>query len=988
MCQAISRVAVLLILFGGFVSVPQAIAVEVCEFTKGSRISVETTIPKTVVAGTNTTILLAVTNDSDFPVTGLQVELALRDTVRPRVYQDIFSGIQGISLAPGQTNTFAVDWTISPFTPSGEYSLVALINQSGGDTHTYSVSDSFSVVSELTAGISLQEHMLMISGYVHTGATVAETDLRTPTVLQIPVTNNTDQAANGQLAVHVFQGVSPIADYLVHSDTKIVSIASGDVVMTSFTLPPLQPTVHTVQLELRHSGRTETLRLQVQDHSPLPVVSAIGFERYPLRYGDALYACVSGAIQDNTSVIFSIVNDSGSTIQQTTVPITPGGQVVTPVTVRSVPPSFQLLAHVTVEDTVVSGREQSVSCDAVHNQGCAVSAGPRTGALPVAIGFIVVSTIAMSGAWLLITSLRTRRFQRQLASQLMGVVLVGVAITAPVIAMADTIVPPLPEPPTLIEPPLPPPPATTIPLLPALPSIPGLTPTPLPETPVLPPTPPVVIPTPTIPATPATPNSAPLPPAIAHNHTGFIGVSETIGIRAVDPDGDALFYEVDWTMNGVVDQRIPVFGTVSSGIEVFTNRTWATPGTKTFQARAVDIHGAHSSWTSTTILIELPAAASVTLEARTPSTPWSASDLTVQTSDAVLIRWSSSNATVCTSDDFTTSNAPLNLTGVTVPTPAPGTHTDFQITCTGTGVPASDTIRVTTSVLPLPTVTVTSFVNGVGPGGDQMVAPGQTVEIDWQATNATHCTGINLTTGAAPNTAGRVPVTLPAPGAASLPYGVTCSNAAGESVFGTVAIGVHPPVSLTLQARTATTGWHAGVLSITPTDTLYFGWSSINATQCTSGDFVVGTGVTTNKTDVPITPIPSVGDSQSYTLTCTGPGGSASQTMTITTVNNASTLSIPVDPQPNLIATPTVVRHGERSTLQYSVVHADTTCEITGPKLTIPYSFTPSVGNLSGTVSSPEITTRQIYTLTCTLPTGETYSDTTTIDTVGLIEEV
>jgi outer membrane protein assembly factor BamB len=68
---------------------------------------------------------------------------------------------------------------------------------------------------------------------------------------------------------------------------------------------------------------------------------------------------------------------------------------------------------------------------------------------------------------------------------------------------------------------------------------------------------------------------------------------------SIDPDGDDIFYLIDWG-DGTVDDW---FGPYPSGEIIEINHQWSEPGTYEIRAKARDIHGAESSWSDPFIII-------------------------------------------------------------------------------------------------------------------------------------------------------------------------------------------------------------------------------------------------------------------------------------------------------------------------------------------------------------------------------------------------
>jgi hypothetical protein len=70
-------------------------------------------------------------------------------------------------------------------------------------------------------------------------------------------------------------------------------------------------------------------------------------------------------------------------------------------------------------------------------------------------------------------------------------------------------------------------------------------------------------------------------------------------LNAVDPEGDDVYYYVDWgdtTNSGWV-------GSSASGVDVIVNHTWAKKGTYTVKAKAKDVNDAESDWTTLEVIV-------------------------------------------------------------------------------------------------------------------------------------------------------------------------------------------------------------------------------------------------------------------------------------------------------------------------------------------------------------------------------------------------
>jgi hypothetical protein len=134
------------------------------------------------------------------------------------------------------------------------------------------------------------------------------------------------------------------------------------------------------------------------------------------------------------------------------------------------------------------------------------------------------------------------------------------------------------------------------------------------------------------------------------------------------------------------------------------------------------------------------------------------------------------------------------------------------------------------------------------------VPVGQSVTLTWSSTNTTACTASGAWTGAV-SLSGNSTLTVKANGA----YTLTCTGPGGTASQ-TVSI------------------------SAVPTPTLWFypsqiTWSTTNTTSCTASGGWSGTQTTSGNQTI----LPGAGVTTTYLITCTGPGGTLSKTVTITT---------------------------------------------------------------------------------------------------------
>lgn len=124
-------------------------------------------------------------------------------------------------------------------------------------------------------------------------------------------------------------------------------------------------------------------------------------------------------------------------------------------------------------------------------------------------------------------------------------------------------------------------------------------------------------------------------------------------------------------------------------------------------------------------------------------------------------------------------------------------------------------------------------------------------------------------------------------------------------------------------------------------------WISTNATSCTSPGFATG-NATSNNTGVPVTPSVQT----TYTITCTGPGGSANSSVTIG----------PPPPPPSVFvsASPSAIITGGSSTIFWNVSNQTSSCT----------SSQISTGNAISGSRTVSPTSDTNYVVTCTGPGG------------------
>lgn len=239
---------------------------------------------------------------------------------------------------------------------------------------------------------------------------------------------------------------------------------------------------------------------------------------------------------------------------------------------------------------------------------------------------------------------------------------------------------------------------------------------------------------------------------------------------------------------------------------------------------------------------------------------------------------------------------------------------------------------------PAPTLTLTANPLSLAVGGS--------VSLSWSTTNATSCTASGGWSGSKA-TAGTQSIAASAAGTATFTLG--CTGAGGSiSRSATVTITVPTP-TLTFTANPDT---------VTVGSSFALNWSTTNATACSaSGSWSDGkaTSGTENFTAL------SAG-TRTYTLTCTGDGGSISQSATVT-VNAVPQATL------DLTASRTTMQVGDALTVQWVSTNV-TACTASGA-----WSGNRATsGSASFTALSPGTAT---FTLSCTGASGSISQSTT-----------
>jgi hypothetical protein len=342
----------------------------------------------------------------------------------------------------------------------------------------------------------------------------------------------------------------------------------------------------------------------------------------------------------------------------------------------------------------------------------------------------------------------------------------------------------------------------------------------------------IIVHTPTTTTLTAAPTSATSGTAIK-----FTATVAEVGATSV-PTGTVTFKDGTTTLGSMT-----LNGT---GVAVYTSSALAVGAHSVTAAYGGD--GANAASTST--------AASVTITASpAPTVTIRAAPTSIALGKTATLTWSSTNATACTaSGSWTGSEA---ASGSATVTPTAVGALSYVLTCTGAGGSTNASAALTVTAPPAPTVTIS-----VAPTS---IVLGKTATLTWSSTNATACTASGSWTGSEA-ASGSATVTPTVAGALS--YVLACTGTGGTA-NATAALTVTTPaptVTIAVLPTSITVGQSATVT-----------WSSTNATSCTASGSWSGTEATSGTLSV----TPSGSGTASYALACTGAGGTANGTASL-----------------------------------------------------------------------------------------------------------
>ena len=238
-----------------------------------------------------------------------------------------------------------------------------------------------------------------------------------------------------------------------------------------------------------------------------------------------------------------------------------------------------------------------------------------------------------------------------------------------------------------------------------------------------------------------------------------------------------------------------------------------------------------------------------------PTVSLTAAPAAIASGASATLTWSSTNATACNATGAWSGAQALSGS---VSTGALNATSNYTLTCTGPGGNASQSATVT--VVPPPAVSLTATPASISSGSSST--------LNWSSSNATSCTASGAWSGpqALNGSVSTGALTT------NTTYTLTCTGTGGSATqSATVAVSALPPPTLTLSASPG---------SVTSGSTSTLTWSSANATACTASGAWSGNQPTSGTFTTQ-----ALTATSSYNLTCTGAGGSATQSAVIAVVN-------------------------------------------------------------------------------------------------------
>lgn len=311
---------------------------------------------------------------------------------------------------------------------------------------------------------------------------------------------------------------------------------------------------------------------------------------------------------------------------------------------------------------------------------------------------------------------------------------------------------------------------------------------------------------------------------------------------------------------------------------------------------------------------------------QSPTISLTASPTTVSSNGSTSLSWSSTNATSCAASGDWSGNKATSGTEVISQLQ---TDSVFNLTCTGTGGSFASSVRVSVNASPAPKPTVNLSANPTS------VPLNGSTTLSWVSSNADSCTASGNWSGVK-NSSGEETINSVSESGI---YVLSCVGPGGVAVDA-VSVSVNTTeVTVSLTADPATVPLNGSTM---------LHWVSNNADSCTASG-----GWSGDKSTSGVETIDSLVANSTFNLSCSGSGGTAADSVSVTV--DATLLSV------NLTADPISVANNGSTTLSWESNNADS-CTASG-------DWSGSKG-LSGTETIEGLSADSQFTLTCSDANG------------------
>ena len=378
---------------------------------------------------------------------------------------------------------------------------------------------------------------------------------------------------------------------------------------------------------------------------------------------------------------------------------------------------------------------------------------------------------------------------------------------------------------------------------------------------------------------------------------------------------------------------------VLDGATPETARNQLEPLITSSSENTLDSLGAQVALTDDSELAPLVTRQTDSLNAQRPIVSFIADDSSVVAGTGTRLSWAASDTEICLASGGWSGE--FSATG-TFQTPSLTQDTEYVLSCAGLGGAVTERIFVTVTAPnpdpdPVPAVSLSA--------NQTIVDAGNTVGLNWSASNSDSCSASGAWSGSR-SVSGSLVV---GPLNANATFSLTCTGPGG-SASDSVTITVNQPPPL------PTVNLGALATSVERGSGTQLNWTSTNSAACTaSGAWSGGRSLSGSAATG------SLNGNSTFTLTCSGAGGSASDSVTVLVTD-------PAAPTLSFTASPSTIDSGDSATLNWSSSNT-TSCTASG-------AWSGSRGTSGNQSVSPSA--NSTYSLSCS-GAGGTVTDSVTI---------